>query len=66
MKVKELIEELKKHNPELEIVNGDGSNGFYEIKIKTVKNCIVEDYLDKFCKDWDVTPDTPTIISELV
>lgn len=66
MKVFELINELQKHNPDEEVVNGDGSNGFYEIELKTVKDCIVKEYLKKFCKDWDVTPNTVCIISELV
>ena len=65
MKVKEAIEELKKFNPELEIMNGDGGNGFFPIRIRAIKDCIVETYLEKVCDMYEVTPDTPTIISEL-
>ena len=65
MKIKELIEELKNFNPELEIVNGDGGNGFASIHIKTIQDCIKEEYLEKICKEYEITPDTPTIISAL-
>ena len=65
MKVKEVIEELKKFNPELEVVNGDGGNGFFLIDIKTIKDCTEEEYLEEICDEYEVTPDTPTIISEL-
>lgn len=65
MKVKELIDELQKHDPEEEVVNGDGSNGFYEIEIKTIKDCIVEEYLEEVCEEYEISPNTIAIVSEL-
>ncbi len=59
--VGDLIEALKKYPADTQIVCGDGSNGYYDLYVSTVKEQISEECIIEYCAEWEVTPDTVTI-----
>ena len=60
--IEELITKLKQYPEDTPIAMGDGSNGFSDFYISTVKDEIEKEYLEEMCEDYDVTPDTVLLV----
>ena len=59
--VGDLIKELQKYPADTQIVGGDGSNGYYDLYVSTVKEQIEPECIIEYCEEYEVTPDTVTI-----
>lgn len=57
MKVIDLIKELQKHDPNLEVTSYNGMNSYK--KIESIEICEVsyDSFLDKFCCSWNEQKD---------
>lgn len=60
--VKDLITELQQYPEDTPIAMGDGSNGFSSFYISTVKKKIVEEYIERMCKAYCITPNTVLLV----
>ena len=60
--IKDLITKLKQYPEDTPIAMGDGSNGFSDFYISTVKDEIIEECLEDMCAEFDVTPDTLLLV----
>ena len=59
--VNDLIKELQKYPAKTQIVIGDGSNGYYDLTVSTVKDQIDKECITEYCEEYEVTPNTVTI-----
>jgi len=60
--IKDLITKLKQYPEDTPIAMGDGSNGFSDFYVSTVKDEIIEECLKDMCTEFDVTPDTVLLV----
>ena len=60
--IKDLITKLKQYPEDTPIAMGDGSNGFSDFYISTVKDEIEETCLEDMCTEFDVTPNTVLLV----